>query len=243
MTNGSSSRKATAETGLPVYIGIVEDDPDQLDLLILWAESAQHKARGFGTAQAFMGALGQDRFDLILIDWMLPDSTGLELVRWIRQHIGWDTPVMVFTSCDDEATVVAALEAGADDYLVKSAGRAQLSARVTALARRIRQQPVTSTRIDDYEYDLQEQSISVHGQAISMTQKEFDLSVYLLQNPGKLLSRDHLLDKIWGINSDVDTRTIDTHVSRIRKKLALDGSHGWKLTPVYRVGYRLDRVA
>ena len=78
---------------------------------------------------------------------------------------------MVFTSCDDEATVVAALEAGADDYLVKSAGRAQLSARVTALARRIRQQPVTSTRIDDYEYDLQEQSISVHGQAISMTQR------------------------------------------------------------------------
>ncbi len=225
-----------------MYLGIVEDDPDQLDLLTLWAESSQHKARGFANAQAFMSSLGQDRFDLILIDWMLPDSTGLELVRWIREHIGWETPVMVFTSCDDESTVVAALEAGADDYLVKSAGRAQLSARVAALARRIRVQPANKTRVDDYEYDLQEQSMTVQGQPVTMTNKEFELAVHLLQNPGKLLSRDHLLDKIWGINSEVDTRTIDTHVSRIRKKLSLDGSLGWKLTPVYRVGYRLDRV-
>lgn len=225
-----------------MYLGIVEDDPDQLDLLTLWAESSQHKARGFANAQAFMSSLGQDRFDLILIDWMLPDSTGLELVRWIREHIGWDTPVMVFTSCDDETTVVAALEAGADDYLVKSAGRVQLSARVAALARRSRVQPTNKTRIDDYEYDLQEQAMTVQGQPITMTNKEFELAVHLLQNPGKLLSRDHLLDKIWGINSEVDTRTIDTHVSRIRKKLSLDGSLGWKLTPVYRVGYRLDRV-
>lgn len=225
-----------------MYLGIVEDDPDQLDLLTLWAESSQHKARGFANAQAFMSSLGQDRFDLILIDWMLPDSTGLELVRWIREHIGWETPVMVFTSCDDESTVVAALEAGADDYLVKSAGRAQLSARVAALARRIRVQPANKTRVDDYEYDLQEQSMTVQGQPVTMTNKEFELAVHLLQNPGKLLSRDHLLDKIWGINSEVDTRTIDTHVSRIRKRLSLDGSLGWKLTPVYRVGYRLDRV-
>lgn len=225
-----------------MYLGIVEDDPDQLDLLTLWAESSQHKARGFANAQAFMSSLGQDRFDLILIDWMLPDSTGLELVRWIREHIGWETPVMVFTSCDDESTVVAALEAGADDYLVKSAGRAKLSARVAALARRIRVQPANKTRVDDYEYDLQEQSMTVQGQPVTMTNKEFELAVHLLQNPGKLLSRDHLLDKIWGINSEVDTRTIDTHVSRIRKKLSLDGSLGWKLTPVYRVGYRLDRV-
>lgn len=208
----------------------------------MWAESSQHKARGFANAQAFMSSLGQDRFDLILIDWMLPDSTGLELVRWIREHIGWETPVMVFTSCDDESTVVAALEAGADDYLVKSAGRAQLSARVAALARRIRVQPANKTRVDDYEYDLQEQSMTVQGQPVTMTNKEFELAVHLLQNPGKLLSRDHLLDKIWGINSEVDTRTIDTHVSRIRKKLSLDGTLGWKLTPVYRVGYRLDRV-
>ncbi|HEX5285656.1 MAG TPA: response regulator transcription factor [Polaromonas sp.] len=225
-----------------MYLGIVEDDPDQLDLLTLWAESSQHKARGFANAHAFMSSLGQDRFDLILIDWMLPDSTGLELVRWIREHIGWETPVMVFTSCDDESTVVAALEAGADDYLVKSAGRAQLSARVAALARRIRVQPANKTRVDDYEYDLQEQSMTVQGQPVTMTNKEFELAVHLLQNPGKLLSRDHLLDKIWGINSEVDTRTIDTHVSRIRKKLSLDGTLGWKLTPVYRVGYRLDRV-
>jgi DNA-binding response OmpR family regulator len=77
---------------------------------------------------------------------------------------------------------------------------------------------------------------------VALTQKEFDLAVYLFQNPSRLLSRDHLLNKIWGLNTDVDTRTVDTHVSRLRKKLALDGTRGWKMSPVYGYGYRLDRV-
>ena len=85
-------------------------------------------------------------------------------------------------------------------------------------------------------------TLSIDNQPVVMTQKEFDLSVYILQNPGKLLSRDHLLNKVWGINADVDTRTVDTHISRLRKKLYFDGSKGWKLVPIYGYGYRLDRL-
>ena len=149
---------------------------------------------------------------------------------------------MVFTSCDDEATVVAAFKRELTTTWSSLQARTVVSARdcpgsphSTATGhfnphRRLRIRPAGT---------IHQRAWASHFHDA----KEFDLSVYLLQNPGKLLSRDHLLDKIWGINSDVDTRTIDTHVSRIRKNFSLDGSHGWKLTPVYRVGYRLDRVA
>jgi two-component system response regulator RegX3 len=171
-----------------MHIGIAEDDPDQLDLLRLWLEGPGHghSVRGFGTTAEYIAALKKERFDLLMIDWVLPDGTGADLLAWVRGNLGWDIPVLVVTARDDEATVVAALQAGAE--------------------------------------------------------KEFDLTVYLFQSPGKLLSRDHLLNKIWGINAEVDTRTVDTHVSRLRKKLGLDGSRGWKLVPVYGVGYRFERL-
>jgi DNA-binding response OmpR family regulator len=90
--------------------------------------------------------------------------------------------------------------------------------------------------------DVQRHRLAIDGSPVTLTQKEFDLSVYFFQNPGKLLSRDHLLNRIWGINAELDTRTVDTHVSRLRKKLMLDGAKGWKLVPVYGYGYRLDRI-
>lgn len=93
-----------------------------------------------------------------------------------------------------------------------------------------------------YEVDIQSQLLSMDGKPVALTQKEFDLAVYLFQSPGKLLSRDHLLNKILGLNTDVDTRTVDTHVSRLRKKLALDGKRRWKMSPVYGYRYRFDRV-
>jgi DNA-binding response OmpR family regulator len=225
-----------------MHIGIAEDDPDQLDLLCLWLEARQHTVRGFGSAAAFIEGLKKERFDLLLIDWMLPDGTGADLLNWVRGNLGWDIPALVVTARDDEETVVAALQAGADDYVVKPPKPLELLARVAALARRAKAGGLPVLRLGAYEIDIQRQRLTVDGSAIVMTQKEFDLSSYLFQNPGKLLSRDHLLNMIWGINAEVDTRTVDTHVSRLRKKLTLDGSKGWKLVPVYGVGYRLERV-
>jgi DNA-binding response OmpR family regulator len=115
-------------------------------------------------------------------------------------------------------------------------------ARLGTAARRARPGGLPVLRLGAYQVDVLRHSIRLDGQEIKLTQKEFDLAVYLFQSPGKLLSRDHLLNKIWGLNADVDTRTVDTHVSRLRKKLALDGLRGWKMAPVYGYGYRLDRV-
>jgi two-component system response regulator RegX3 len=225
-----------------MHIGIAEDDPDQQDLLRLWLESAQHSVAAYGTVAQYIEALKRERFDMLLIDWMLPDGTGADLLQWARGNLGWETPILVLTARDDEETVVEALQAGADDYVVKPPKPAELLARVAALGRRVRASALPVLRLGAFEIDIQRQRLSIDGDPVVLTQKEFDLSAYLFQNPGKLLSRDHLLNKIWGLNAEVDTRTVDTHVSRLRKKLGLDGSKGWKLVPVYGVGYRFERI-
>ncbi len=225
-----------------MHIAILEDDPDQRDLLGLWASSGQHTSRGFELAADFIEGLKKERFDLLMIDWMLPDGTGADVLQWVRQNLGWEIPVVVVTAREDEATVVTALKIGADDYLVKPLKPMELLARLTNVARRIKPGGLPVLRLGAFEVDVQRHKLSLEGMALTLTQKEFDLSVYLFQNPGKLLSRDHLLNKIWGVNTEVDTRTVDTHISRLRKKLQLDGSKGWKLTPIYGYGYRFDRV-
>jgi DNA-binding response OmpR family regulator len=225
-----------------MHVGIAEDDPDQAALLALWLEGAAHSTQAFGTAASYIAALKQDRFDLLLVDWMLPDGTGADVLTWVRANLGWELPILVVTSRDDEATVVTALQAGADDYVVKPPKPMELLARVAALGRRVRSGAMPVLRLGAFEIDIQRQRLALDGEPVVLTQKEFDLSAYLFQNPGKLLSRDHLLNKIWGISADVDTRTVDTHISRLRKKLGLDGSRGWKLVPVYGVGYRFERT-
>jgi DNA-binding response OmpR family regulator len=225
-----------------MHIAILEDDSEQRDLLELWLSSGQHSSRGFGLAADFIEGAKKERFDLLLIDWMLPDGTGADVLQWVRQNLGWDIPIVVVTARDDETTVVSALKMGADDYVVKPPKPMELLARLENVARRVKPGGLPVLRLGSFEVDVTRHRLTLDGTAITLTQKEFDLSVYLFQNPGKLLSRDHLLNKIWGLNTDVDTRTVDTHISRLRKKLRLDGSKGWKLTPIYGYGYRFDRV-
>jgi DNA-binding response OmpR family regulator len=224
-------------------IAIAEDDADQLDLFALWLSGPERTCKGFATAESFIAGLKAERFDVLLLDWMLPDGTGGDILTWVRTNLGWEMPVIVVTAREDEATVCTALEAGADDYVVKPPKQRELIARIEAVVRRSRPGGPKVLRLGSYEVDMQMHQLSMDGAPVTMTQKEFDLATYFFQSPGKLLSRDHLLSKIWGINADVDTRTVDTHVSRLRKKLLLDGSKGWKLVPIYGYGYLFDRMA
>ncbi|MFM2075326.1 MAG: hypothetical protein RJB34_1631 [Pseudomonadota bacterium] len=224
-----------------MHIALLEDDPDQRALLQLWLRSDGHDCVGWATLCELQSDFGRSHFDVLLLDWMLPDGSGLDGLNWVRQTVGWNVAVVVLTTRDDEATVVRALQAGADDFLVKPAKPLELLARLNAAVRRTGAHGVLVLKLGAYEVDLSRHTLSVQGIVQTMTQKEFDLAVYLFQNPGKLLSRDHLLNKIWGMNADVDTRTVDTHISRLRKKLSLDERLGWKLSSVYGYGYRLDR--
>lgn len=226
-----------------MQVAVLEDDPDQRDVIVTWLEAGGHAVRGFGDGAAFIDQVGRDRADLLLIDWMLPDTRGDKIIRWAREQLGWELPVIVLTAREDEETTLTALRAGADDYLVKPVRPAVLLARIEALARRYGAGHVSVRRFGAYEIDLQAVRISMDAHAVELTQKEFDLAVYLFESQGKLLSRDHLLNRIWGLHAEVDTRTVDTHVSRLRKKLRLDGSHGWKVAPVYGYGYRFEPQA
>lgn len=225
-----------------MHIGVLEDDTDQQALIELWLRSAQHTLEIFDTVADMLAALKGGSFDALLLDWMLPDGNGGDILRWVRQSLGWKLAIVVLTSRDDEITVVEALQSGADDFVVKPAKQKELNARILSAARRASPGGLPVMRMGAYEIDVPRHTLLMNGASVTLTQKEFDLSVYLFQNPAKLMSRDHLLDRIWGISSEVDSRTVDTHVSRIRKKLKLDGALGWKMAPVYGYGYRLERV-
>jgi two-component system response regulator RegX3 len=225
-----------------MHILLVDDNAMQSEMIGSWLTSGGHSFDASTTQAAFLERLTQTRGDLLLIDWSLPDGSGAEILKWVRSNLGWGIPSIVLTANEDEETVVQALRAGADDYVAKKVKPKELNARIEAVARRVTPVALTVTRLDVYEADTVQQRLSVNQEAIALTQKEFDLATYLLQNPDKLLSRDHLLNAIWGLNTDVDTRTVDTHISRLRKKLMLDGTYGWRLAPIYGYGYRLQRA-
>ena len=222
-------------------IAVLEDDLAQQELYRLWLGTAQHTCTYFGTSKSFIEALGKAAYDLLIIDWMLPDSSGELALRWIRENIGWHIPVIFITSKDSELDIVTALRSGADDYLVKPAKCLELLARIESLARRM--VPPSVQQIGVYEINQDLRQIRLHGKEVELTQKEFELACFLFQNHGKLLSRVHLLEKLWCLNADVDTRTVDTHMSRIRRKLAINPENGWQIIPVYGYGYRIERLS
>jgi len=221
-------------------IAVLEDDATQVDLYKLWFSTAQHQCSFFGTIAEFLAALRDERFDLLLLDWELPDGTADRALRWIRETLGWDIPVICVTLRDAEQDVVNALRQGADDYLVKPPKYFELIARIESLARRSRATQLPVLRLGAYEINQENREILLAGKAVELTQKEYDLASYMFQNPGRLLSRVHLLEAIWGLHAEIDTRTVDTHVSRIRRKLQIQPENGWEIISVYGYGYRLE---
>lgn len=222
-------------------IALVEDDPHQAEAMRLWIESAKHTCQLFGTGNTFIEGVTRKRYDLLIIDWMLPDTDGIKVLAWVREHLGWQVPILFVTAKDSESDVVKALKTGADDYMTKPVKHLEMLARIEALLRRASTAKHTERcSAGRYEIDMDTHRILRSGEKIDLTQKEFELAVHMFQNPGRLLSRESLLEMIWGLNTEVDTRTVDTHVSRLRKKLQLTEENGWRLVPVYGYGYRLE---
>lgn len=225
-----------------IRVGVLEDDEMVARLYQIALEQAGHQCEVFGTIADFLDALGRKEFDLLLVDWSLPDGTCDEVIKWVRERLGWGIPVMVSSARDDEGTIVQALRIGADDYVIKPLRMSEVVARIEAAMRHRDVAVRAALRMGPYEIDPDERALRLSGREIELTQKEFDLASYFFQNRGKLVTRMHLLDTVWGRTADVDTRTVDAHVSRLRKKLELSGSHGWAIVSVYGTGYRLENA-
>ena len=225
-------------------IALLEDDKDQAALVNLWLEGAGHEVKIFPTSREFQKAVARDSFDLLVLDWVLPDINGDEVLKWVRETVDWPIPVLFMTQRDAEEDVVHILELGADDYMAKPVSQAVLIARINALGRRARprEDDDQSTDYGAYHLDPKTHTISVNGEAIELTSREFDLAWFLFRNSGRVLSRGHILEAVWGSSPDLNTRTVDTHISRLRKKLNISEGNGWRLKVIYQHGYRLESL-
>ncbi len=235
-------------------IGLLEDDINQIQLIHLWASEAGHLLQAYTTGKNFREAINHESFDLLLLDWHLPDTSGIDELDWIRSEKSLDVPIIFITNRDSEDSVVEALECGADDYMVKPINKNITLARIKALYRRKKNSESTvgaddiSAKATDklvfepYKINQSEYSISINDKAVKLTTKEFELAVYLFQNSGCLISREKLMESVWGVTADLQTRTVDTHVSRIRSKLSISPAVGWQLSCIYQRGYRLSKI-
>ena len=225
-------------------IALLEDEHEQAQHIQAMLSERGHQCDHFLSGQAFLSAVLHRSYDLLILDWQIPDTTGIEVLEEIRAQLNWQIPVVFLTQRDSEADIVRALDAGADDYLSKPAREAELIARINALARRTN--PDSDKELlsfGPFRIDTQQRSIRLHGDILTLTDKDFDLALFLFQNQGRLLTRDMLLERVWGLASDINTRTVDTHMSRLRRRLGLNPENGFRIKTIYQRGYRLEAMA
>lgn len=223
-----------------IRIGLLEDDDVVAELLGLVFDQHGWSAERFGTLAELQQALPRRRYDLLVLDWSVPDGTAGHLIPWVREHLGWEIPILVESALGDERQIAHALGLGADDYVVKPLRLAEVSARMLALLRRRPTEPACVIACGPYRIDIAGRELTFDAQPVALTRVEFDLASYFFRHLGVLLSRERLLADVWGISAALDTRTVDTHVSRLRKKLRLGPQQGMRISSLHGYGYRLE---
>ena len=219
---------------------LVEDDPTLRQALAFNLSREGYEVATAGDGEAGLDAARSERLDLILLDVMLPGMSGVEVLRVLRRE-GVTTPVIVLSAKGDEIDRVVGLKVGADDYVAKPFSRPELLARIEAVLRRQRREPDEPERREALTFgtvhiDVARREVSVDGQPVHLTTKEFDLLAHMAANPGRIFTRDQLLARIWGYDYLGDGRTVDVHVSWLRGKLRGRDGHNHFRT-VRGVGY------
>lgn len=223
-------------------IALLEDDPDQAAQLQALLERGGHVVHVFLRSRPLLNNLAHESYDVIVLDWMVPDVSGYDVLRTIRSQTVPHTPVLFLTNRDAESDVVQALEAGADDFVVKPLRERELLSRIKALGRRGQERVAASEvlEVGPIRIEVARREITRDGRPVELTPREFDVAVFFFRQPGRLVSRAHLMEVVWGRSSDASLRTVDTHVSRLRQALGLSAESGVRMTPIYGYGYRLD---
>ncbi|HEY6772475.1 MAG TPA: response regulator transcription factor [Oxalicibacterium sp.] len=229
-----------------MHIAALEDNFDEASLISHVLTEAGHSCELFGTGASLLAALSASRFDLLVLDWRLPDMTGFDVLGKVRNELGLEVLVLFLSNHDLQEHIVAALMAGGDDYMLKPIRGAELLARVHALGRRLQPRRVDSSepvmQVGPYRLDRLMNTVELQGRMIELKPKEFGIALVLLENMGAIVSRRTLMEKVWGRELLMTSRTLDTHISQVRRKLMIRPENGVKLSAIYTLGYRLDLV-
>ncbi len=225
-------------------IAAVDDDPAQLDLLRAVTGAMGHDCHLFADGGSLLRAVQRDTYDLFVIDWELPDTTGPAIVRTLREKATRPVPILMMTNRSDERDIVEGLAAGADDYMVKSSRVAEMRARLMALLRRGGHMRASDALTwGNYRFDVEEEAVFVSDVQVVLKKKEFELALVLFRNLGRLMSRAHLIESVWGPGGDISSRSLDVYLSHVRSKLGLRAANGVRLVSIYNHGYRLEEVS
>ncbi len=221
-------------------IFVIEDDENIRNLIKMALEGNGYQVEAFENAEDAIAVIDKVKPDLAICDLMLPGIDGLEAIKKIRRMPEIkDMLLMILTAKGREFDKVTGLDCGADDYMTKPFGIMELSARIRSLLRRTPQKEEHPQQlfINGMQIDTGAREVLIDGRNVELTYREFELLMYLYQNNQRVVSRDELLDKLWGYDCDVETRTVDIHIGTLRKKLGDEGSESIKT--VRNVGYRL----
>lgn len=223
---------------------VVEDEANIAKVLTMYLEKDGYRVTVARDGQQGLERFERDHPDLVILDLLLPKMDGLEVCRRIRRQSF--VPLLMLTAKRDETDKIVGLELGADDYMTKPFSPREMVTRVRAILRRAKQSPVTTSGMDgtmefaELLIDVPRHEVRVGGRVVSLTAKEFDLLRTLASSPGKVFSRDALLNQVWGYDYYGDARTVDVHVGTLRKKVEVQPSVPRWIKTVWGIGYKFD---
>ena len=226
-------------------IAVLDGNPIQTGYICETLATVGHVCNAFSEGDELLRQLRRQRFDLLVVDWNVPDMTGDRVLRWIRQNLPMNLPVLFVSSRGRDTDNSVVLNSSDGDGMVKTVSKITLLTRVGSLLNVAHQgepPPPKKITFGIYHFDPRSRQASVGGRMITLTHKEFDLALLLFQHLGRPLSRDRIRDTVWRETADVASRTVDTHMSILRSKLGLRPENGFRLFPIYGYGYRLERI-
>jgi response regulator receiver domain protein len=225
-----------------VKILVIDDEEHILELLKFNLELSGFDVCVSSEANQAIELIGKEKPDLLLLDWMLPKISGIDILRKIRQDENiYDLPVIMLTAKNMEDDKIQGLNVGADDYITKPFSIKELMARINTILRRYRVSDKSQSIIEagNIILNTDQYGLTVDGHAVDLTRKEFELLKLLMENRGKVLKRDYLLEKVWGYEFYGETRTVDVHIRHLRKKLGLDETSENGIDTIRGLGYKM----
>lgn len=218
---------------------LIADDNDKItSILSEYAKKDGYKVEIANNGKEALSIFKHEKIDLILLDVMMPILDGFEVCKQIRKLSS--TPIIMITARGEDYDKIMGLDIGADDYIVKPFSPAEVMARVRAILRRVSEDKLEIVQFENLKIDLEKYEVELDGKPINLTKKEIEILWILMSNIGKVFTRDNLLDSVWGYEYYGDSRTVDSHIKRLRSKLSISEKNSWEIKTIWGVGYQFE---